>query len=974
VLDYAYLKLVLGFVDMKHWVKISVLLFSSQLALMGQLMAAEDGAAATPADGAGDAAAAPAVPAADPAAAGDAAAPVDACPDDKAALVALYDNLGGENWKKGGPTDNDINLRWVTGPNHCDWFGIECDASGKVISVDLNANKLKGAMPEALGDLGCLTTLNLDDNSIGGEIPAAVTKLTALERLSLDANKIQGDIPSGLADMTKLTSIDLDYNALHVANDAAAGVATSLEQKHGSNFLETQTLDAQNVKVVARTRTSLTLEWDQVTFTPEGGYRIYISDSYDGPFTHHAAISGTGVDTAKGEVVGKANTTAVVEGLEPGKKYYFVVHSFTNPHDDNRNEVESDGQTGTPALGITDSDDSDLDGLKNAEEAAIGTDPNNPDSDRDGIFDRQEADPLNPANTDKDALIDALDPDDDNDNVPTRQEVIIPEDPGQSATFKDTDGDKTPDHLDADDDGDGVPTKIETTNAAGDVDLALDTDGDGTPNYLDTDDDGDGISTFDETNGGKDINKDSDDDGIPDYLDNKNDKVAVLEDTADLVDTSIGGGSMSLGIAAAGLLGVLRRRRRLAITAAAITPLLMLSGMAGADEKAVDEAKAAAQQELDKAKAKGKVEKKASGATAAKKPGLKDEKIDFKVTQAQPERGGRIYLGLGAGLTTLQPEPKTPGVTVSDDNSTGYKFLFGYEATDHLAIEAMVGALGEATLSPSDKTVDYKVGSLFALYNLFDYRVGLNPIVKVGVSSIQNSSDTGIDLNEIDDTTLSAGVGLEYEFGNGFVIRGEYEYYSEDAQMASINVLKRMGGEAPIVIPAPAPEPVVVPPPAPAVIPAPSVKVEFKIPDTDGDGVNDIRDACPNTPAGAEVDEVGCAKFQGVLKGVNFEYNSSRLTPRARAILEEVAAELKNYPNVKVQVEAHTDSKGSSGYNLWLSKARAQSVIDFLVSRGISARRLIPIGFGETKPIASNKTDAGRALNRRVEFKVLSPR
>ncbi len=966
--------MVLGFDDMKHWVKISVLLFSSQIALAGQLMAAEDGDAAASADGTGggDAAAAPA--AGDAAAPAPAPAPVDACPDDKTALVALYDSLDGENWKKGGPTDNDLALRWVSGANHCDWFGVECDASGKVISVDLNANKLAGSMPAEVGDLGCLTTLNLDDNKIGGTIPESMTKLAALERLSLDANMLQGNIPSKLADMTRLTSIDLDYNALHVAKDAPAGTQTSLEQKHGSNFLETQTLDAANTNVTARTRTSLTLEWEQATLALEGGYRIYISDSYDGPYTQHTNISGTGVDTATGDVVGKANTTAVVEGLEPGKKYYFIVHSYTNQHDDNRNEVESDGLTGTPALGITDSDDSDLDGLKNAEEAAIGTDPNNPDSDRDGIFDRQEADPLNPANTDKDALIDALDPDDDNDNVPTRQEVIIPEDPGQSATFKDTDGDKTPDHLDADDDGDGVPTKIETTNAAGDVDLALDTDGDGAPNYLDTDDDGDGISTFDETNGGKDINKDSDDDGIPDYLDNKNDKVAVLEDTADVVDTSIGGGSMSLGIAAAGLLGVLRRRRRLAITAAAITPLLMLSGMAGADEKAVDEAKAAAQQELDKAK--GKVEKKASGDATVKKAGLKDEKIDFKVTQAQPQRGGRIYLGLGAGLTTLQPEPKTPGVTVSDDNSTGYKFLFGYEATDHLAIEAMVGALGEATLSPSDKTVDYKVGSLFALYNLFDYRVGLNPIIKVGVSSIQNSSDTGIDLNEIDDTTLSAGVGLEYEFGNGFVIRGEYEYYAEDAQMASINVLKRMGGEAPIVIPAPAPEPVVVPPPAPApaVIPAPSVKVEFSIPDTDGDGVNDIRDACPNTPAGAEVDEVGCAKFQGVLKGVNFEYNSSRLTPRARAILEEVAAELKNYPNVKVQVEAHTDSKGSSGYNLWLSKARAQSVIDFLVSRGISARRLIPIGFGETKPIASNKTDAGRALNRRVEFKVLSTR
>ncbi len=887
-------------------------------------------------------------------------------------MIALYDSLGGDGWKKGGPDDNDVALRWKTGPDHCDWFGVECDSDGKVIAIDLNANKLSGAIPDAIGDLGCVTTLNFDDNRIGGVIPGAITKLASLERLSLDANMIQGDIPSKLADLPALTSIDFDYNALHVGKNAPVGIGTTLEQKHGSNFAETQTLDAQGVTVTARTRTSLTLEWEPVAFNREGGYRIYISENFEGPFTWHKNISGTGVNSAKGQIDGKANTKVEVNGLEAGKRYYFVVHSFTSPHDDNRNEVESDGLTGTVAFGITDSDDSDLDGLKNTEEKAIGTNPNNPDSDSDGIFDRQEADPLNPANTDKDALIDALDPDDDNDGVPTRQEVIIPEDPAQSATFKDSDGDKTPDHLDTDDDGDGVPTATETNNG---TKIDKDTDGDGTPDYLDTDDDGDGVSTFDETNGGTDINKDSDGDGIPDYLDSKNDKTAVLGNTESRVDTSIGTGSAGLGIALAGLIGAYRKRRRLIATAAAVAPLLVASGIAGAaDVDAAEEAaKDAARQELEKAKAA--TVGKGSEATAEKKDGLRDEKIDFKVTQAKPERGGRIYMGLGAGLTTLDPEPRDNTTRVTDDNDAGYKFLFGYEATDHLAIEAMVGVLGKATLGGDNSgEIDYKVGSVFAVYNVFDYRVGLNPIFKVGVSAVETDDDKGLRAIDVDDTTLSGGVGLEYEFGNGFVVRGEYEFYSKDAQMASINVIKRMGGEPPIVIPAPASEPVVAPAPAPVNVAPPSVKVEFKIPDTDGDGVNDIRDACPNTPAGAEVDEVGCAKFQGVLKGVNFEYNSSRLTPRARAILDEVAEELKNYPNVKVQVEAHTDSKGSSNYNLWLSKARAQSVIDYLVQRGISARRLIPIGFGETKPIASNATEQGRALNRRVEFKVLTTR
>ena len=435
-----------------------------------------------------------------------------------AALVALFESLGGDYWKKGGPTDNDPALRWVTGPNHCEWFGVICDESGKVISIDLDANNLTGELPDDIGDFCCLVTLSLDNNGISGEVPGSIANLASLERLSLHSNKLQGAIPSKLADLETLISIDVDYNALYVAKDAGAGVQTALEQKHGSNFLETQTLDARNLEVVARTQTSLTFQWDQSLYPKEeGGYRIYISDNSDGPFIRHTEISGTGVDKEKGEVVGKANTKVEVEGLKSGKLYYFIVRSFTNPHENNQNLVESDGKTGNVALGITDSDDSDLDGLKNVDEERIGTNPNNHDSDGDGVFDLQEVvDPSNPADTDKDGLIDALDPDDDSDGVPTRQEVIIPDDPNKSAGFKDTDEDGIPHHLDADEDGDGVPTFDETD---GGTNIDKDTDGDGIPDYLDPDDDDDGTSTFDETDGGKNIDKDSDGDGIPDYLD-----------------------------------------------------------------------------------------------------------------------------------------------------------------------------------------------------------------------------------------------------------------------------------------------------------------------------------------------------------------------------------------------------------------------------------------------------------------------
>jgi OOP family OmpA-OmpF porin len=77
-------------------------------------------------------------------------------------------------------------------------------------------------------------------------------------------------------------------------------------------------------------------------------------------------------------------------------------------------------------------------------------------------------------------------------------------------------------------------------------------------------------------------------------------------------------------------------------------------------------------------------------------------------------------------------------------------------------------------------------------------------------------------------------------------------------------------------------------------------------------------------------------------------------------------------PDVRVRVEGHTDSTGDAKYNLGLSYRRAESVKNYLVSKGIDANRLSVVGFGEDKPLVSNKTRAGRAVNRRVEFKVLN--
>ncbi len=105
--------------------------------------------------------------------------------------------------------------------------------------------------------------------------------------------------------------------------------------------------------------------------------------------------------------------------------------------------------------------------------------------------------------------------------------------------------------------------------------------------------------------------------------------------------------------------------------------------------------------------------------------------------------------------------------------------------------------------------------------------------------------------------------------------------------------------------------------------------------------------------------------------GVTFDVGSYNLKPEFRATLDQVAQSLTEYPNSLIDVYGHTDSTGSDAYNQTLSENRARTVANYLASRGVSASRIRSQGFGETMPVASNDTDAGRAKNRRVEIKIV---
>ena len=148
--------------------------------------------------------------------------------------------------------------------------------------------------------------------------------------------------------------------------------------------------------------------------------------------------------------------------------------------------------------------------------------------------------------------------------------------------------------------------------------------------------------------------------------------------------------------------------------------------------------------------------------------------------------------------------------------------------------------------------------------------------------------------------------------------------------------------------------------------------------DTDGDGIDDAKDECPGTLEGLQVDANGCVNVtaaspqQVVLKGVTFVTGSAQLTPDAKVVLDEAYAALAGQANLRVELGGHTDSVGSDALNQSLSQRRAESVRKYLVDKGIAADRLSAKGYGESQPIADNKTKEGRQENRRVVFKILN--
>ena len=153
------------------------------------------------------------------------------------------------------------------------------------------------------------------------------------------------------------------------------------------------------------------------------------------------------------------------------------------------------------------------------------------------------------------------------------------------------------------------------------------------------------------------------------------------------------------------------------------------------------------------------------------------------------------------------------------------------------------------------------------------------------------------------------------------------------------------------------------------------------IPDTDGDGILDPEDACPKEPetVNSFEDEDGCPdvvpekvkQFSGVIEGIYFDTAKATIKKKSFKKLDDAVAVLTEFPGIRIEVSGHTDDRGDEAYNQQLSEARAKAVRDYMVERGIAGERIETRGAGESQPRQSNTTKAGRAQNRRIEFKRL---
>lgn len=296
-------------------------------------------------------------------------------------------------------------------------------------------------------------------------------------------------------------------------------------------------------------------------------------------------------------------------------------------------------------------------------------------------------------------------------------------------------------------------------------------------------------------------------------------------------------------------------------------------------------------------------------------------------------------------------------------NNVAYTLGFEYIFNDRIGVE-LSGLVSHPNWDENaigaNESPTQKAWSVDGLYYFGQAGDKVRPYAAVGAGE----GEWDFDKTDLVETQLNAGAGIRYEVAKNLTIRGDARVINS-LDEESIDERLTLGVSYGFDLGAPKK---VAPAPAPKAAPAPVVEQPK---DTDGDGVLDPNDKCPNTRAGAKVDQNGCelvkTQVESIRLNVQFPTASAVVAPRYNAEIQKVSDFLKKYPDLTAVIEGHTDNVGKDEYNQKLSASRANSVRDVLVKTfKVDPARVTSVGYGESKPLATNDTPAGRQENRRV--------
>lgn len=294
--------------------------------------------------------------------------------------------------------------------------------------------------------------------------------------------------------------------------------------------------------------------------------------------------------------------------------------------------------------------------------------------------------------------------------------------------------------------------------------------------------------------------------------------------------------------------------------------------------------------------------------------------------------------------------------TIGLKDDVNYFFGIGYDFTDRLSFELSTFDL-DTRPSGARREIDIDHYKLDLIYDL---GVNLGAFDTFVVGGVGNSNFGGEN-----DTLWEIGGGLSYKISDSWSWRTairSFQYFERDHEDSDIGIdtalVYRFGGNKS----RPAVARTATPAARPAAAPAP---------DADKDGVPDSRDNCPDTPSNYAVDADGCPipmeEMARVELMVNFDFDRSEVKSEYFSEIKEVVDFMMQFPDIDIELEGHTDSRGTEVYNIDLSDRRVAAVRQVMIDRfNVQASRVSSRGFGESQPIASNDSDAGRADNRRV--------